>query len=63
MPYTTLFRSDTINELEPTRFSISEEVAEIQEEIIEAEEANLDPDKDKSDGDILDEITGQMKLF
>ena len=27
------------------------------------EPENLDPDSDKSEGDIIDEITGQMKLF
>jgi topoisomerase-4 subunit A len=26
-------------------------------------EADLDPDADKSNSDIIDEITGQMKLF
>ena len=29
----------------------------------EEEPENLDPDQDKSEGDILDELTGQMKLF
>ena len=29
----------------------------------EEEPENLDPDSDKSEGDIIDEITGQMKLF
>lgn len=32
--------------------------------IIETEEIeNLDPDNGKSEDDIIDEITGQMKLF
>ena len=35
---------------------------EPQEEASEEPE-NLDPDSDKSEGDIIDEITGQMKLF
>ena len=51
---------DTINELEPTRFP--EPVKEQPEEAAEEPE-NLDPDSDKSEGDIIDEITGQMKLF
>ena len=29
----------------------------------EEEPENLDPDSGKSEGDIIDEITGQMKLF
>lgn len=56
----TTFAVETINELEPTRFpEIPAEPLEEPEE--EAE--NLDPDSDKSEGDIIDEITGQMKLF
>ena len=51
---------ETINELEPTRFPEPEQ--EPQEEASEEPE-NLDPDSDKSEGDIIDEITGQMKLF
>ena len=34
-----------------------------QQESPEEEPENLDPDSDKSEGDIIDEITGQMKLF
>ena len=30
---------------------------------VEVEEPEFDPDADRSDSDILDEITGQMKLF
>lgn len=54
----TTYEIDTINELEPTRFP----EAEVQE-AIEDEKENLDPDQNKSDEDIRDEITGQMKLF
>ena len=56
----TTYAVETINELEPTRFP--EPVQESQEEP-EEEPENLDPDSDKSEGDIIDEITGQMKLF
>ncbi len=49
---------DTINELEPTRFPEEKPV-----EKVEIEPENLDPDQGKSEGDIIDEITGQMKLF
>ena len=56
----TTYAVETINELEPTRFP--EPVQESQKEP-EEEPENLDPDSDKSEGDIIDEITGQMKLF
>lgn len=52
------FEIETINELEPNRFTSSEQPIE---EISEAEE--LPKEEDKSNSDILDEITGQMKLF
>ena len=55
----TNYTIDTINELEPTRHPEPAPVAEIPEE----EPENLDPDRDKSESDILDELTGQMKLF
>ena len=55
----TTYTIDTINELEPTRQPEPQPVAEKPEE----EPENLDPDQDKSEGDILDELTGQMKLF
>ena len=55
----TTYTIDTINELEPTRQPEPQPAAEEPEE----EPENLDPDQDKSEGDILDELTGQMKLF
>lgn len=55
----TTYTVETINELEPTRFP---EPPAPQDEP-EEEPENLDPDNDKSEGDILDELTGQMKLF
>ena len=55
----TNYTIDTINELEPTRRPDPIPVAEEPEE----EPENLDPDRDKSESDILDELTGQMKLF
>ncbi len=56
----TQFAVETINELEPTRFP--EPPAEPQNATDEEPE-NLDPDNGKSEGDILDELTGQMQLF
>ena len=55
----TTYTIDTINELEPTRQPEPQPAADVPEE----EPENLDPDQDKSEGDILDELTGQMKLF
>ena len=55
----TTYAIDTINELEPTRQPEPQPATGEPEE----EPENLDPDQDKSEGDILDELTGQMKLF
>ena len=56
----TTYTLDTINELEPLRQPEAPQHAESSEE----DEAEiLDPDHGKSEGDILDELTGQMKLF
>ena len=53
------FEIDTINELDPIRFaSASQPETANPESEDEAEEGD-----DKSDNDIIDEITGQMKLF
>ena len=57
----TTWTIDTINELEPT---CRPEPASEQDAPAEEEEPEiLDPDHGKSEGDILDEMTGQMKLF
>ena len=56
----TTFEIDTINELEPTRKPQPEQVQETE---AQEEPENLDPDAGKSEGDIMDEMTGQMKLF
>lgn len=55
----TTFTVDKIHEMEPLRFPEEAEPAEeeTEEPVIE------DPDNGKSDTDILDELTGQMKLF
>lgn len=57
----TTFEVAEIVELEPTRFPSEEELAP-QPSSIE-EPINEDPDAGKSESDIIDEITGQMKLF
>lgn len=54
----TTYEIESINELEPTRFPEPEEDAPATQNIdIEPEE------EEKSASDILDEITGQMKIF
>ena len=57
----TTFALDQVNELEPTRFPDPEEDTSNnnEEELPEV----VDPDEGKSDSDIRDEITGQLKLF
>lgn len=62
----TTFTLETINELEPTRQPEPvQQPAAPQAEAPEDEEEPeiLDPDHGKSEEDIRDEITGQMKLF
>ena len=56
----TTFTMETVNELEPTR---QPEVSQDTEDQEEEEPENLDPDHGKSEDDIRDEITGQIKLF
>ena len=56
----TTYALDQVKELEPVRFLEPETENEVEEE--EMEEV-IDPDEGKSDGDIRDEITGQLKLF
>ncbi len=55
------FDIETINELDPVRFTPVEQPQEQNDD--DGGEADLDPDADKSNSDIIDEITGQMKLF
>ncbi len=58
----TTFTLETVNELEPTRQPELPKVMNEEEEE-EDETEILDPDHGKTEGDILDEMTGQMKLF
>ena len=57
----TTYTIETINELEPTRQPEPSQKTEEQE--TDEEPEILDPAHGKSEGDILDEMTGQMKLF
>ncbi|MCD8317903.1 MAG: DNA gyrase/topoisomerase IV subunit A [Paraprevotella sp.] len=61
----TTLETASITELEPLRHPEPEEENSSDPENEEQEETreNLDPDAGKSPSDIVDEITGQMKLF
>ena len=50
-----------VEELEPLRFPEQEQATDDQDE--ENEPENLDPDKDKSEQQVIDEMTGQLNLF
>ena len=53
----TTFELASVQELEPLRFPEEPEVPE------DDEEENLDPDAGKSQQQVLDELTGQLRLF
>ena len=55
------YEVDSVNELEPTRFATPE--AEASPIVSTDEEPEGEPTDEQSTADILDEITGQMKLF
>lgn len=57
----TTFEVAEILELDPVRFPTEDELAK-PEDVVD-EPVNEDPDAGKSESDILDELTGQMKLF
>ena len=56
----TTFALEAITELEPTRFP---EEPETQDAPNDEEEENLDPDAGKSEQQVRDELTGQLRLF
>lgn len=55
------FEIETVNELEPTRIAPS--APEQEDTAAETEEPDADVPAEQSHSDIIDEITGQMKLF
>ena len=57
------FEIETVNELEPIRFAPAVQPAPAEAESVETEETDTDAPAAQSHSDILDEITGQMKLF
>ncbi len=52
-----------IEELEPLRYPEPSEEEVTPSANVDEEVENLDPDKDKSEQDVIDEITGQLNLF
>ena len=59
----TTFEVDHIDELEPLRQPEPEAEEEESDALNTETPVNEDPDQDKSESDLLDEMTGQMKLF
>ena len=57
------FEIETVNELEPIRFSPAVQPASAEAESVDTEETDTNAPAAQSHSDILDEITGQMKLF
>jgi topoisomerase-4 subunit A len=58
----TTYQLENITELEPTRFP-SEASQVSMDSDSEEEEENLDPDAGKSEQQVRDELTGQLRLF
>jgi topoisomerase-4 subunit A len=56
----TTWQVDTIEEIEPLRKPEPVDDNESEDDI---EEENLDPDAGKSEQQVIDEITGQLRLF
>jgi len=61
----TIWTVDHVDELEPLRQPEPEEETDSDDEEtnIEPQDENLDPDKGKSQQQVIDEITGQLNLF
>jgi topoisomerase-4 subunit A len=59
----TTFQVERIEELEPTRFPEPPAPDEGSDEEPDEEPVIEDPDHGKSQSDLIDEMTGQMKLF
>jgi topoisomerase-4 subunit A len=58
----TIYALEAITELEPTRFPEEKETPEDQNLTEEGDE-DLDPDAGKSEQQVIDELTGQLRLF
>ena len=58
----TIYALEVITELEPTRFPEEKETPEDQNLTEEGDE-DLDPDAGKSEQQVIDELTGQLRLF
>jgi topoisomerase-4 subunit A len=58
----TIYALEAITELEPTRFPEEKETPEDQD-LTEEKDEDLDPDAGKSEQQVIDELTGQLRLF
>ena len=58
----TIYALEAITELEPTRFPEEKETTEDQD-LAEERDEDLDPDAGKSEQQVIDELTGQLRLF
>jgi topoisomerase-4 subunit A len=58
----TIYAIEAITELEPTRFPEEKETPEDQD-LTEEKDEDLDPDAGKSEQQVIDELTGQLRLF
>ena len=58
----TIYAIESITELEPTRFPEEKETPEDQD-LTEEKDEDLDPDAGKSEQQVIDELTGQLRLF
>jgi topoisomerase-4 subunit A len=57
------YQIESIVELEPTRFPEEPEASENTDNQETQEEQDLDPDAGKSQQQVVDEMTGQLRLF
>ena len=59
----TTYALESVEELEPTRFPSEPSTTSSTSTTSEDEEENLDPDAGKSEEQVRDELTGQLRLF
>ena len=57
------YQIENIEELEPVRLPEEAENSEYSENSEDPDEEDLDPDAGKSEQQVLDEMTGQLRLF
>jgi len=58
-----MWQLESIEELPPTRFPEKSEDEDNENDTNDQEEEDLDPDAGKSEQQVRDELTGQLRLF